>query len=152
MNRVLKYLVVIGYLLFGTMWIKSLYNVTFYNSVLNIFDFKTAITSQLEFLEHPKDSAKMIVTYEFVVNDKSYDNQLTAYKNAFQKKVGISDKLEILYNESYPNANYVRFWKIDSFYIFSFIMFSLFLGLILYFHLFTDKTKWINRYSKALGQ
>mgnify|MGYP001628003287 FL=1 len=137
--------------MFGSMWMKSLYQVTFYNSLFDVFEFKETISSQVHYLDHSMDASKMVVKYEFELDSVVYVNEVTANREAFEQKVGINKSQFIYYNSLLPQANYLKNWKLDTYYNMMFIMFSIFLFLILYFHLRVDKIRWIRRYKGALN-
>jgi hypothetical protein len=133
------------------MWLKSLYHVTFYNSLFDVFEFKETISSQVEYFDHLKEVRKMIVKYKFELGSEVYVNELTANREAFKEKVGINASQMIYYNSFLPQVNYIENWKLDMHYNMMFIMFSIFLSLILYFHLKVDKEKWIGKYKRTLN-
>ena len=137
--------------MFGSMWMKSLYQVIFYNTLIDVFEFKETISSQVHYLDHPMESRKMVVKYEFELGSVVYINEVTANRKAFEEKVGINETQVIYYNSLLPQANYLKNWKLDTYYNRMFIMFSFFLFLILYFHLRVDKKRWIRRNKGALN-
>jgi hypothetical protein len=133
------------------MWLKSLYQVTFYNTIVELFNFEMTTSSKVQYLDHPKEYKKVIVKYEYKVESEIYKNEITANKEAFSKKVGIKEFQIVYYNRLMPNVSYLENWKLDTYYNLTFVLFSIFLSLILYFHLRVDKEKWIIRYKKAFG-
>ncbi|WP_192350258.1 hypothetical protein [Algoriphagus sp. Y33] len=151
MKIFLNIVIIVGYLLFGSMWLKSLYEVIFYNSIVNIFEFKDTTTSKVYYLDRAKDDRGLLVKYEFKIGQEVYENSVPVNRKTFEEKVGMSGKHIIHYNRMMPNANYLDNWKVDSYYKFMFAFFSLFLLLIIFFHLKVDKRKWINKYKNVLG-
>lgn len=151
MKTFFNIIIILGYLLFGSMWLKSLYQVTFYNTIVELFNFEMTTSSKVQYLDHPKEDKKVIVKYEYKVESEIYKNEITANKEAFSKKVGIKEFQIVYYNRLMPNVSYLENWKLDTYYNLTFVLFSIFLSLILYFHLRVDKEKWIIRYKKAFG-
>ena len=151
MKAFLNAIIVIGYILFGSMWLKSLYQVAFYNSIVHIFEFKNTSTTQVRYLDHSNEGEKVIVAYEFKVGTKIYKNDVVANREAFGEKVGMNEIHQVYFNSFVPNANYLENWKLDNYFNFTFVLFSIFLSLVMYAHLKVDKVKWIGRYRKALN-
>jgi hypothetical protein len=147
----LNIIIVVGYILFGTMWLKSLYQVTFYNTFVNIFKFERATTTNVKYLDHSNENDKIIIAYEFEVGIKDFNNRIVANRDIFSEKVGINEIQVIYYNTLVPNINYLENWKLDTFYKLSFVLFSIFLALVVYVHIKVDKGKWIVRYKKTLN-
>ena len=151
MRTFLNIIIIIGYIIFGSMWLKSLYQVTFYNSLFDVFEFKETISSQVHYFDHSKEDRKMVVEYDFELGSDVYVNEVTANREAFKEKVGINESQKIYYNIFLPQVNYLENWKLDTYYNMMFIMFSIFLSLVLYFHLRVDKEKWIGKYKSTLN-
>ena len=143
--------IIIGYLLFGSMWVKSLYQVVFYNSIVNVFEFKETTTSKVYYLDRVKDDRGLLVKYEFRIGPKVYENSVPVNRKTFEEKIGMNGRHIVHYNRIMPNVNYLDKWKVDSYYNFIFAFFSLFLLLIIIFHLKVNKGKWIDRYENVLG-
>ena len=151
MKTFLKIIIVLGYILFGTMWLKSLYQVTFYNSIVDIFDFNNTTTSEVNYYDHSNEGKKVIVAYEFKVGSEIYTNEIVANREAFGEKVGMNAIQKVFYNSLIPSVNYLENWKLDNYYRLTFFLFTIFLSLVVYAHLKVDRDKWIGRYKKALN-
>ena len=117
------------------MWLKSLYQVAFYNSIFELFEFKDIITTQIHYRDHSEDSIKVIVVYQFEVGTKVYRNEIIANKEAFVKKVGMAKSQQVYFNSLIPSVNYLQNWKLDTYYKLTLVIFSIFLSLIVFFHL-----------------
>lgn len=151
MKTFLNIIIVLGYILFGSMWLKSMYQVTFYNSIVDIFDFNSTTTTEVNYFDHSNEDEKVIVAYEFKVGTEVYTNEIVANRAAFGEKVGIKEIQQVYYNSLMPIANYLENWKLDNYYKLTFVLFSISLSLVVYVHLKVDRHKWISRYQKALN-
>jgi len=152
MNIFLKALIFIGYLLIGGMWCKSLYQFFLYNAVFDIFPIGEVTSSSVSHLDHAKDDKRMIVHYSFDIGEKSYSNKITVDREVFFGKIGNKYNYQVYYNKIFPNANYIKNWKLESYYRFTFVFFSFFLLLIIFCHLKLRKDDtWIKRYKRAFN-
>ena len=151
MKVFLNGVILIGYILFGSMWLNSLYHVVFYNSIISVFEFKDIPTSKVYYLDLTNDDRGLLVKYEFKIGQEVYENTVRVNRKTFEQEVGMNEKLIIHYNRMMPNANYIDNWKVDLYYNFMFTFFSFFLFLMIVSHLYVDKRKWIIKYQKALG-
>ena len=133
------------------MWLKSLYQVTIFNSIINFYEFKRIQATRVDYFDHPKDDNQIIIKYWFDLNLVTYENEIVANKEAFDIKVGINEIQIIYYNTIFPRANYIENWELDQYYILMFIMFSIFLSLIIFFHLKVNKDYWIRKYTRAFN-
>lgn len=144
-------IIVIGYILFGTMWLKSLNQVVFYNSLIDIFEFKNTTTSTVNYFDHFEEDEKVVIVYEFNVGTEMYKNKITANRESFAEKVGINEIQKVFYNGLMPSVNYLENWKLDNYFNFTFALFSIFISLVVYTHIKVDRDKCISRYKKALN-
>ncbi|WP_158860702.1 hypothetical protein [Lunatibacter salilacus] len=150
MKTFLNIIIVLGYVLFGSMWLKSLYQVIFYNSIFELFEFKEITTTQIQYGDHSNESKKVTIAYEFEVGTEVYRNEIVANKEAFVNKVGMDKLQRVYFNSLIPSVNYLENWKLDTYYKLTFVYFSIFLSLIVFFHLKIDKERWISKYRKSL--
>lgn len=152
MSIALKVLIVIGYIIFGSIWFLTSGRIVGYNSVMDVFSFEKTKSNELFFLDHSNDTSKFIVKYNFKVKSKSYSNKLTVDKNAFFNKAGKSQVYTIHYNSIFPTFNYIQNWKLDTYYRFTFVLSTIFFLLIIFCHLKLRKDdKWEKRYKRAFN-
>ncbi|WP_200974469.1 hypothetical protein [Echinicola sp. 20G] len=150
MRKFLKVITILGYLLFGAFWSMTLYNALTTNSIFEIFKFESLKTTEVKYLD-VSNSDKIIVDYSYEIGGNVYSNQIKASKEAFDKKVGIKNELPVKINKSFPSVSYIVNWKLSTYNNLTLFLFSIFLGMIIFFDFGVDKDKWISKYSSALN-
>ncbi|MGQ1786743.1 MULTISPECIES: hypothetical protein [unclassified Saccharicrinis] len=140
--------ILIGYILFGTFWLISSYDIITRNIWFDFFTIDKVKVSKFE--SKLKSESKNIyhVEYLYIVDSIQYKDETTAFKSALSKIEDNSGDIFVYYNKTLPNVSHIEGWEIKDYYKMSFIAFSFFLLLIFYIDKKVDKEKWIRRYSR----
>ncbi len=134
MRKLLKAMIIIGYLLFGYFWLHAGLNCVTKNVFLKIFTLRNIQVSEFKYSTNSKNPEDYNIKYQYKVGARTYYNSLKANKSSFIKKVGLNNQIEIIYNEQLPFISYIKEWNQFLFYKFTFVLFSFFLGLIFFGH------------------
>lgn len=133
------------------MWVRSFYQVTFYNSFFEIFEFKVAKPIKVSYDILNSNKEQYIINYEYQVSGKIYKKTVAGDKHSMENRIGVPiDDITIYYNSLNPHASFIKGWKLDSYYLLTFFIFSFFLILIYVIDRKVDKEEWIVNYRKAI--
>lgn len=106
MKKLIKIALILNYLLWGGVFLYSLFMYFSYNGILNLFNF-TCQKAENYTIEATGNRNSYKIFYEYMVGENKFEVVERVAVEVFNWDINNSDKLEICYNATFPSLSYI---------------------------------------------